>query len=261
MNLRVVVVDDETPARVRLKKFLAQEPDVEIVGECANGAEAVDSISQHQPDLVFLDMQMPQFNGLDVVRALPSECIPAIVFVTAHDRHAVEAFEVQALDYLLKPFTRSRLQEAVRRARRRLQAPPQIRANQLTTLARPAETVLPYINRFAVKNGSQTLFVKAQDVDYIEAAANYAVLCTPKGNYVLRETLRNLEASLSPALFLRISRSIIANLDRIKAIRSETAGEWLVILQDDRELPMTRGLKEVQERIQYPATQQPLDSR
>jgi two-component system, LytTR family, response regulator len=251
MNLRVVVVDDEMLARNRLRKFLAEEPDVEIIGECASGSEAIECIRQHQPDLIFLDVHMPQINGLDVVRALPVECLPGIVFVTAHDQHAVAAFELQAMDYLLKPFTRARLHETVRRARQRLQVPPQARAAQFAALAAPVENNLPYLNRFAIKAGNQTHFVKAQDVDYIEAAANYVVLCTQNGNYVLRETMRNLEATLLPALFLRISRSIIINMDRIKAIRSDAPGEGVVILQNGRELPMTRGLKEVQERLQY----------
>jgi len=250
MSIRTVLVDDEPLARSRLRKFLAQESDVEIVGECANGPEAVGCIRQQQPDVIFLDMHMPELDGLEVIRALPAESLPAIVFVTAHDEHAVEAFAVQATDYLLKPFTRARLQEAVRRVRLRLQgsvkaplsAPP------------PAEPRPPWLNRFAVKVGNQTLFIKIQDVDYIEAAANYAVLCTATGNHVVRETLRNLESSLPPELFLRISRSLIVNLDRIKAIRSGgPPGEWLVVLEDGREFLMTRGLREVQNRLQYSA--------
>lgn len=250
MSIRTVVVDDEPLARNRLRRFLAQEPDVEIIGECGNGPDAIECIRQRLPDLVFLDLHMPQLSGFDVVRALPAEDAPIIVFVTAHDQHALEAFEVRATDYLLKPFTRARLQEAVRRVRQRLQAAsgqrsvPPAAAN-----AQPAQ----HLNRFAVKEGNQTLFVKAQDVTYIEAAANYVVLCTSTGNHILRETLRNLEVSLSPASFLRISRSIIVNLDRIKAIRTEATGEWSVVLQCGREFVMTRGLKEVQERLQYAA--------
>ena len=254
MNIRTVVVDDETLARNRLRKFLAQEPGVEIIGECASGPEAVEYISHQRPELVFLDVHMPQLSGLDVARALPAEYLPAIIFVTAHDRYAVEAFEVQALDYLLKPFSRERFQVALRRARLRLQAPPQARADQFAALTRLAENNSPYLNRFAGKDGNQTLFIKTQDVDYIEAAANYLVLCTPRGNHVLRETLRNMEASLAPAMFVRISRSIIVNVDRIKAIQSGLPGEWLVVLHDNREFQMTRGLKEVQERLQYSLT-------
>jgi two-component system, LytTR family, response regulator len=251
MSFRTVVVDDEALARSRLRKFLVQEPGVEIIGECASGPEAIEYIRRHRPDLVFLDVQMPELSGLEVARALPKEHLPAIIFVTAHDRHAVEAFEVQATDYLLKPFDRVRLQEALRRVRQRLQATASAPAAEVTGVASLGQNPSPYLKRFAIKASNQTLFVKTQDVDYIEAAANYAVLCTPKGNHVLRETLRNLEASLSPAMFVRISRSIIVNVDRIKAIRMVAAGEWLVVLQGDRELEMTRGFKEVQERLQY----------
>jgi two-component system LytT family response regulator len=243
MNIRTVVVDDETLARNRLKQFLAEEPDVELVGEFASGRAALDFIRKHRPSLVFLDVQMPQFSGFDVVRALSPESGPAIVFVTAHDRYAIEAFETRAMDYLLKPFNRARLQEAVRRARLRLQPAAPV----------PAENKTPQLNRFAVKDGNQTHFVKTQDVDYIEAAANYVVLCTAGGNFILRETMQNLEATLPPDLFLRVSRGIIINLERIISIRSEMPGEHFIILQNGREFPMSRGLKEVRERLQYSA--------
>lgn len=253
MSIRVVVVDDEPLARNRLRKFLTQEPDVEIVGECENGSDAIGCIRQQWPDVVFLDLHMPQCGGLEVVRALPEGCLPAIVFVTAHEEHAVAAFEVQATDYLLKPFTRARLQEAVRRVRQRLQAPERTRTAEPAVPSAPPEPPLPCLTRFAIKDGNQTTFVRIQDVDYIEAAANYVVVCTPKGNHILRETLRHLEASLPPAAFLRISRAVIVNLDRINAIRSEATGEALVVLKDGREFLMTRGWKEVQDRLQYAA--------
>jgi len=200
---------------------------------------------------VFLDLHMPEMDGLQVVRALPAERLPAIVFVTAHDQHAVEAFEVQATDYLLKPFTRARLQEAVRRVRQRLHIPAHTAQPAAPVMV--AEQPVPRLNRFAVKDGNQTLFVKIQDVDYIEAAANYVVLCTSKGNHILRETMRNLDVALPPSQFLRISRSVIVNLDRVQAIRSGAPGECEVVLQNGREFLMTRGVKEVQERLQYAA--------
>jgi two-component system LytT family response regulator len=253
MSLRVVVVDDEPLARNRLRRLLEEEPDLEIIGECDNGQGAIGCIRQQSPDLVFLDLHMPQGGGLEVVRALPEAELPAIVFVTAHDQHAVEAFEIQATDYLLKPVTRRRLQEAVRRVRQRLPARTPAREGAPAARAAAAEPPPPRLTRFAVKDGNQTRFVKIQDVDYLEAAANYVVLCTPKGNHILRDTLRNLEASLPPASFLRISRAVIVNLDRISAIRSGLPGEWQVVLQDGREILMTRGWKEVQARLQYSA--------
>lgn len=249
MNIRTVVVDDEALARARLRRFLAQEPDIEIVGECANGPEALDCIRQLQPHLVFLDLRMPEMDGLQLVRALPAHALPAIVFVTAHDQYAVGAFEVRATDYLLKPVTRARLQEAVRRVRQHLKnAQPAV--VPAPSSVPPAQAGV-YLNRFAIKDGNQTVFVRIVEVDYIEAAANYVVLCTAKGNHILRETLRNLEVSLPPEIFLRISRSVIVNMDRIKAIRSAGAGEWQVVLDGEKEFLMTRGIKEVQERLQY----------
>jgi two-component system LytT family response regulator len=247
MSIRTVLADDEQLARNRLRKFLGEEADIEIVGECANGPEAVNCISQQRPDAVFLDLHMPELDGLQVIRALPPDCLPAIVFVTAHDEHAVEAFAIQATDYLLKPFTHARLREAVRRVRLRLQNS----AGAILPAPPPLEPRPPWLTRFAVKEGNQTLFVRIQDVDYIEAAANYAVLCTPDGNHIVRETLRNLESSLPPERFVRISRSIIVNLDRIRAIRSNSDGESHVVLEGGREFLMTRGLKDVQNRLQY----------
>lgn len=250
MILNTLIVDDEALARNRLRKFLAQEPNLNIVGECANGPEAVAFIRQRQPDLVFLDVQMPEVSGFDVIRALDADTLPAIVFVTAHDRHAVKAFEVSATDYLLKPFTQERLKESLRRVRERLQAPP---AAGETSDASPeaAKRNPAYLRRFAVKEQGQVVFIKIEDVDYVESASNYAVLHTQNGNHVLRETISNLENSLPPELFVRISRAILVNLERVKAIRGGGQNDWMVILRDDRQLAMTRGFHQVQERLQY----------
>jgi two-component system LytT family response regulator len=260
MNLRALIVDDEALARGRIRKLLAQEPDLEIIGECSNGREAIASIQEHRPDLVFLDVQMPEVSGFDVLRALPAESWPAVIFVTAHDQHAVAAFEVRALDYLLKPFTQARLLAAVQRARQHLQARDTAALNQRLAEWLKSSGTGPgpeYLSRVAVRDGNQTRFVKVEDIDYIEAAANYAVLQTGGGSHVLRETLNHLEAKLPPQLFLRISRSIIVNIDRIKGIQSAPGGEYLIILQNDRQLAMTRGLREVQDRLQYPGPPPP----
>jgi two-component system LytT family response regulator len=251
MTIRTIVVDDEVPARNRLRQILGQEPDVEIVSECASGGEAIESIHRLQPDVVFLDVQMPEIGGLDVARALRVEQLPAIIFVTAHDRHAVEAFEVEAVDYLLKPFTRLRLKDSLRRAREYLFSRTTMRADQAFPPAPPAPGNTPYINRFVVKDRHQTLFVKTQDVDYIEAAANYVVLCTAGGNYVLRQTLGSVEASLPSDLFFRISRSVVVNVERIKSLRSGELGDLMVVLQSGRELVMTRKQKDLQQLLQY----------
>jgi len=245
MKIRALIVDDEALARTRLRNLLGEASDLEVIGESSNGIEAISFIREQRPDLVFLD-----------VRALPAELWPAVIFVTAHDQHAVEAFEVNALDYLLKPFTQARLLAAVGRARQHLEARNMADINQrMADWLKPSKPEPPYLSRIAVKTGTQTLFIRVEDVDYVESAGNYAVLHTRAENHVLRETLTNLEAKLSPRLFLRISRSILVNLERIKGLQSTPRGEYLVVLHDDRQLMMTRGAKEIQERLQYPASQ------
>ena len=253
MTIRAVVVDDEALARGRLRKLLAAAPELEIMGECANGPEAIEFIRERRPDLVFLDVQMSEVNGFDVLRALSAEVWPVVIFVTAHDEHAIEAFEVQALDYLLKPFTQARLLAAVERARQHLQTRQQGTINeQLAEWLRSTTAERGYLNRIAVRSGSQTVFVRVEDVEYVESAANYAVLHTARENHVLRETLTNLEHRFPPHLFLRISRSVLVNLERVKSVQSGPRGESVVVLLDDRQLLMTRGTKEIEERLQYP---------
>lgn len=252
MNLRAVIVDDEALARSRLRKMLAGSAEVEILADCSNGPEAIAFIRAHHPDVVFLDVQMPEVSGFDVLRALAPESWPAVIFVTAHDRHAIEAFEVHALDYLLKPFTQARLMAALERAREHVRARDLAGAHQhLAALLAGLKTDRPSLSRIAVKNGQETLFVRVEDVDYVESAANYAVLHTRAGNQVLRETLTSLVNRLPAQLFLRISRSIMVNLERVKSLQAGPRGEYLVVLQDGRQLLMTRGLKELQERLQY----------
>ena len=252
MKIRALIVDDEALARARLRKLLAQQPDLEIAGESSDGPAAIRFIREHAPNLVFLDVQMPEVSGFDVLRALPADKWPAVIFVTAHDQHAVEAFEVHALDYLLKPFTQARLQQAVQHARRHLELGDlgAVRRQMLEWLksSEPGQ----HVSRLAVKTGSQTLFVKVEDVAYIESAANYAVVHARGENHVLRETLTSLESRLPPRVFVRISRSIIVNLEHIKSVQSGPNSEYVIVLQDGRQLALTRGLHEVQERLQYP---------
>jgi two-component system LytT family response regulator len=249
VKTRALIIDDEALARGRLRKMLDREPDVSVIGECGNGPEAISSIREQHPDLIFLDVQMPEVNGFEVLRALPQEDQPAVIFVTAHDRHAVEAFEVNALDYLLKPFTQARLQQALRRIQQRGRSQPLSSVEQLKASLESARS--GYLDRVAVKTGSQTLFVKVAEIEYVESAANYVVLRTRAGNHILRETLSNLESRLPPRLFLRISRSTIVNLDRVKALQVSPQGESVVLLEDGRQLVVTRPLREVQQRLQF----------
>jgi len=253
MKIRVVIADDEPLGRSRLRALLAKEPDIELVAECADGDEAVAAVRGHRPDALFLDVQMPGRDGFGVLEALAGEPMPQVVFVTAYDQHALRAFEARALDYLLKPFKQSRFQEALSRIRERLDARPEapgdlsIRLRELLAEARPPA---PTLHRLAVRVNERTLFVRVPDIDYLEAAGNYVVLHCGKENHVIRETMATLEGQL-PAGFLRISRSTIVNLDRVKELQSMTAGEHVVLLRDGRQLPMTRGLREVEERLRF----------
>jgi two-component system, LytTR family, response regulator len=250
MKTTALIIDDEAPARGRLRKMLEREPDVSVIGECSNGPEAISSITEQRPDVIFLDVQMPEVNGFDVLRALSPETVPAVIFVTAHDRHAVEAFEVHALDYLLKPFTQARLQQALKRARQSRVNSGQM-MEQLLGLLESTSPRGPSLDRIAVKSGTQTIFVRVEELDFVESAANYVVLRTRNGSHILRETLSNLESRLPPRLFLRISRSIIVNLERVKALQANPQGESVLVLEDGRQLVVTRPLREVQHRLQF----------
>ena len=250
--IKALIVDDEALARNRIRRCLSQEPQFEILGECSNGPEAIAFLREQTPDLIFLDVQMPEMTGFDLLEALPALQMPGVIFVTAHYQHALKAFEVHAIDYLVKPFTRHRLREAVRRARQQIQAR---RASSFDThlrdlLKRPSRES-SVANRIPVKSGNQTLLVKLEHIDYVESAANYVVLHTPGGNHVLRDTLTNLESKLPPSMFLRISRSVLVNLDRIKGWETTPRGDYELLLHNNQRLVMTRGHREAQERLQY----------
>jgi two-component system LytT family response regulator len=191
MSLQAIIVDDEAPARDRVRDLLARETDVAIAAECANGREAIAAVDSCQPDLLFLDIQMPQVNGFDVLRALPAERLPAVIFTTAYDQHALQAFEVHALDYLLKPFKAARFKAALQRAREHLQkrnaGDTDARLLALLERFRPTQT---YATRFVIKTASRVVIVKASEIDWIESAANYALLHLGDKTHLLRETMR-----------------------------------------------------------------------
>jgi two-component system LytT family response regulator len=250
MRLRVVTVDDEPLARERLRRLLRGDREVEIVAECGDGRAAVDAVREYTPDLLFLDVQMPGMDGFEVLRTLDPERLPAVVFVTGFDQHAVRAFEARALDYLLKPTTRPRLEETLSRARARLSAsaPPAVPQPLLDLLAERSGTCL---RRFSIRNGERVTFVSTHDVDWIEAAGNYVVLHAGKTTHILRETMTALEAQLPRDTFLRISRSAILNLHRIQELQTVTPTEHVAILTDGQRIAMTRSIREVEERVRF----------
>ena len=231
MPWTLLIVDDEPLAREGLRMLLAGDPDVEAVDEARDGREAVAALRETRPDLVFLDVQMPEMDGLAVIREVGPENMPAVVFVTAHDRYAIQAFEVNALDYLLKPVTRERFAQALARAKARLQAQPAGEASRqilslLETLAAPQ----PPLRRLAVRAAGKTTFVDIEDVDWIEAAENYVKLHAGKASHLVLVPMSTLEKSLDPGTFLRIHRSIIVNVGRIQELEPAAHGEYVVTL-------------------------------
>ena len=237
--MRVLVVDDEPPARRKLMNFLREEGDVEVVGEAGSGTKAAALIEELEPDVVFLDVQMPGMTGFEVLQTLGGR-VPLIVFVTAYDQYAVKAFEVHALDYLLKPFDRDRLQTCLSRVRdqigRSAVADLQARMQKLIAEA----TGRAYATRLMVKHHGRVVFLQIRDVDWIKALANYVELHVGAQTYMIRETLNSLEARLDPDSFARVHRSVIVNLDRIKELQPWSHNDYLVILKDGTEIRMSR---------------------
>lgn len=252
MTIRTLIVDDEPLGRQGIRLLLQSEADVTIIGECANGAEALDLVKREKPSLMFLDVQMPKMDGFALLAALPPEYLPVTVFVTAYDRHAVKAFEVSATDYLLKPLKPARFREALQRARLQLQTRDTGKLNErLQALLEVAKPKTAYPTQLSIKNGEQTTFVRVNEIDCIEAAANYVVLHVGQQNHILRETLTSLESRLSPKIFLRVHRSFIVNMSKVTGVKPALRGEYVLTLKNGRELAMTRGVREIQERLEF----------
>ncbi len=251
--MKVILVDDEPLARERLRRLLSAERDVEIVAECADGPATVEAVRIHAPDLLLLDVQMPGMDGFETLRALGTGHVPEVVFVTGFDQHAVRAFEARALDYLLKPTSRARLAESLARVREKLagrQTVPPLPQALLDLLAdREAPVGAPRVRRLAVRTGERVIFVAVEDIDWVEAAGNYAILHVGSATHIVRETMGSLEEQLSGEGFLRVSRSAILNLRRVKELQSVAPGEHLAILSGGQRVPMTRSLREVEERL------------
>lgn len=242
--IRTLIVDDEPLARERLRTLLQHESDVEVIGECADGRQAVSAITADAPDLVFLDIQMPVLDGFGVLQALDDRPLPAIVFVTAYDQYALRAFDVHALDYLLKPFTARRFQKALQRARDELVR----EEGQSSPLEKRLMNLLDDLNgekkhpkRLVVKASGRVYFLKIDEIDWIEAEGNYVRLHVGANSHLLRETMKGMEAALDPDRFIRIHRSTIVNTERIRELQPLFHGEYAVILQDGTRLVASRG--------------------
>jgi two-component system LytT family response regulator len=243
--LRVVIADDEPLARQRVRRLLRRETDVQIVGECADGAATVATVVRESPDLLFLDVQMPELDGFDVVDTVGTDAVGAIVFVTAYDEYAIRAFDVHAVDYLLKPFDEERFRVALARVRSRLGE------RRTSNIDKRLDAVLSelrareqFADRLLVKGDGRVTVVQVDEVDWIEAADNYARVHTARGRFLVREPIKSLERKLDPRQFARVHRSAIVNLARVRELQPMFGGEYVIILSTGARLTLSRGYRD-----------------
>ncbi len=247
--IRVLIVDDEPIARETLRLCLAGDHDVIVVGSCS-GADAADVVRSTSPDIMFLDVQMPEVNGFDLIERIGTGAVPVIVFVTAYDQYALRAFEVHALDYLLKPFDDRRFQDALARAKQQLRAraSSSVEERLLNLLEEREKSAQPYLHRFVVRARERSIFVPAEAVDWINGADDYIELHVGKETHLLRERLADLEGRLDPRQFARIHRSTIVNIDRVKEQHALFRGDSLLVLTDGVRLRLSRSRRAEFER-------------
>lgn len=235
MTIRALIADDEPPARFRIRELLADAADVAIVAETANGRETLEAVRQHKPDLMFLDVQMPPPNGVALLRELAPESRPCTIFTTAHDDHALDAFALRAIDYLLKPFTGERFHDALARAREFLAANGD----------KPAR-----LRRLLARDGQSYTVVPVDEIKLIESANNYVVIHTLGKRVVLRRTMASLEEDLDPAQFIRVNRAAIVNLQFVRMIECVAADEHVIVLEGGARVALNRGVRELQARLE-----------
>ena len=254
-KIRTLVADDEPIARARVVSLLRGEDDIELVRECATGEEARAAIEHEQLDLLFLDIQMPEVTGIDLARTIQTNGEPAVVFVTAYDQYALRAFEVHALDYLLKPFSAERFRAALGHAREHLAKRRVAATGGIAPVANDGrDTQLPVRrNRLMIKSGGRIHFVRTADIDWCEAAGNYVRMHVAQQEYLVRDTMSHLESQLDPHHFMRIHRSTIVNVDRIQEMQSSFNGEYVILLRNGTRLTLSRGYRDaMQARLGKP---------
>ena len=245
VKAEVLIVDDEPLARDRIREMLKGDREVQIIGEAGNGREAIEAISVHAPDIVFLDVQMPDMDGFEVLKTLKMNRLPLIIFCTAYDQHALRAFDVHAIDYLMKPFDRKRFANALDHAKDRLKLPAgDPDTERIMTLLNELKKGAKYLERFAIKKGEKVIFVRAEDVDSIEAEGNYVRLNLANTSHLLRDTINTIESQIDPRIFVRIHRSTIVNMNRVKELQSWGKGEYRVVLHSGACHTLSRGYRE-----------------
>ena len=238
-RIRTLIVDDEPLARERLRTLLADRAAIDVIGECANGAEAVDAIRRERPELVLLDVQMPELDGFEVLQALAPDEWPAVIFVTAYDQYALHAFDVNAVDYLLKPFDRARFERALGRAEAELRDRGG-RDARLVTLLEGLRRDRQRPQRLVVRAGGRIFFLSVPEIDWIEAAGNYVKLHVGQAAHLVRDTMKHLETQLTGARFARLHRSAMVNVDRVRELRQDGDGNWEVVMLDGTRLSAGR---------------------
>jgi two-component system, LytTR family, response regulator len=242
--IRTLIVDDESLARERIRDMVATDPEIEIIGDCANGKEAVKAISKLKPDLIFLDVEMPGMDGFEVLQSLAPQQMPAVIFVTAYDQYAVRAFEIHALDYLLKPFDRERFERSLGRAKEQLLRTEDSMNERILSALEQIKTRPVHLERLVIKMNGHVFFIKAEEIDWLEAEGNYVRLHAGKESYLLRDTISALETQLDPKQFLRVHRSAIVNIDRIQELQPWFHGEYRIILREGVQLTLSRSYRE-----------------
>ncbi len=253
-KIRVLIIDDEPIARKGIRRELEREREMEIIGECANGCDAVIAIQKQKPDLVFLDLQMPELDGFGVIDRVGVEHMPTVIFVTAYDEFALRAFEIHALDYILKPFNSARFQDALQRAKRQVQQVNLDDASQkllalIHDSQRQPSAPSAYLERIVVKSGGKIFFINTEEIDWIEAADNYVRLHVGKQAHLVQATMNRLENKLNPEHFLRIHRSTIVNTARIKELEPLFHGEYVIKLANGQELTSSRSYRDKLQRF------------
>jgi two-component system, LytTR family, response regulator len=237
VTIRTLIVDDEPLARERLRALLADRPSIAVIGECASGADALETIRRERPDLVLLDVQMPELDGFEVLQAIAPEEWPAVIFVTAYDQYALRAFDVNAVDYLLKPFDRARFERAIGRAEADLgERRNAVAGARLLALVESLRRDRSRPQRIVVKTGGRIFFVNVAEIDWIEAAGNYVRLHVGSTTHLLRDTMKRLEGRIAGARFARLHRSAMVNVDRIRELQQDATGAWNVVLVDGTHL-------------------------
>lgn len=244
LRIRTLIVDDEQLARERLQNLLTNDPDIQVIGECATGKQAIDSIRNESPDLVFLDVQMPEGNGFEVLESVDFHKMPIVVFVTAYDQYAIQAFDVHALDYILKPFDQSRFERTLVRAKSEVVLRNSTNVDQkLLSLLEHIESNKRHMDRILVKSSGRVFFLRFDEIDWIESAGNYVKLHVGNESHLLRETMTEMERKLETGKFVRIHRTTIVNIDRIKELQPWFNGDHIVLLLNGAKLTASRGYK------------------